>query len=141
MFRVFDHENVSILDGGFAKWQKEGKTVTTDLPDFPTESYVARKDSRRAVDKSNVTAAIPSDTCCILNALEESRAAKMCPGANCSMMRDAFMTPRCCNRDLITSPAKRARCTHRGCRRAGRRPRARLAKALRAASPDQPRLP
>lgn len=69
MFRVSGHENVSILDGGFAKWQKEGKTVTTDLPDFPTESYVARKDSRRVVDKSDISAAIPSNTCCILNAL------------------------------------------------------------------------
>jgi thiosulfate/3-mercaptopyruvate sulfurtransferase len=69
MFRVSGHENVSILDGGFAKWQKEGKTVTTDLPDFPTGSYVARKDSRRVADKSDLTAAIPSDTCCILSAL------------------------------------------------------------------------
>jgi 3-mercaptopyruvate sulfurtransferase SseA len=49
--------------------KKKAKQSLTDLPDFPTGSYVARKDSRRVADKSDVTAAIPSDTCCILNAL------------------------------------------------------------------------
>ena len=31
MFRVFGHENVAVLDGGFPKWKEEGRPVTTDI--------------------------------------------------------------------------------------------------------------
>lgn len=38
MFRVFGHEDVSVLDGGITKWLREGR-VTEDLPPVPRERH------------------------------------------------------------------------------------------------------
>ncbi len=42
MLRWVGHEAVAVLDGGFAKWMKEGHTVTTEVPSFPKTQYQAR---------------------------------------------------------------------------------------------------
>jgi thiosulfate/3-mercaptopyruvate sulfurtransferase len=39
MLRWVGHRNVAVLDGGFAKWTKEGRPVTTEVPSFPSTSY------------------------------------------------------------------------------------------------------
>jgi thiosulfate/3-mercaptopyruvate sulfurtransferase len=36
MFTIFGHKNVSILNGGLTKWEKEGRLVISD-PDVGTE--------------------------------------------------------------------------------------------------------
>lgn len=38
MFRVFGHRDVAVLDGGFPKWQREGRPVE-DLPPMPRERH------------------------------------------------------------------------------------------------------
>ena len=38
MFRAMGHEDVAVLDGGFAKWQAEGRPID-DLPTPPTERH------------------------------------------------------------------------------------------------------
>ncbi|GLQ07526.1 3-mercaptopyruvate sulfurtransferase [Sneathiella chinensis] len=38
MFRLFGHNEVSILDGGLPKWQAEGRPVT-DMPSHPSERH------------------------------------------------------------------------------------------------------
>ena len=38
MFRVFGHEDVSVLDGGITKWLREGRP-TEDLPPMPRERH------------------------------------------------------------------------------------------------------
>lgn len=38
MFRLFGHKDVSVLDGGFAKWKVEGRPVE-DLPPMPRERH------------------------------------------------------------------------------------------------------
>ena len=50
MLRWIGHDNVAVLDGGFAKWTKEGRPVTIDVPIFTPLNYPikVRKDS--AVD-------------------------------------------------------------------------------------------
>jgi len=42
MLRWAGHEQVSVLDGGFAKWQREGRPVTADVPSFESASYPGR---------------------------------------------------------------------------------------------------
>src|SRR6476646_10019791 len=32
MLRWLGHDNVAVLDGGFAKWMREGRPVSTDVP-------------------------------------------------------------------------------------------------------------
>ena len=39
MLRWAGHEQVAVLDGGLAKWSREGKPVTADLPQFEATSY------------------------------------------------------------------------------------------------------
>jgi thiosulfate/3-mercaptopyruvate sulfurtransferase len=38
-FRLFGHQNVTILDGGRDKWIKEGRQLTKDQPSLPETSY------------------------------------------------------------------------------------------------------
>jgi thiosulfate/3-mercaptopyruvate sulfurtransferase len=47
MLRWIGHEAVAVLDGGFAKWTKEGRPVTIDVPRFNALDYPIklRKDS------------------------------------------------------------------------------------------------
>jgi thiosulfate/3-mercaptopyruvate sulfurtransferase len=39
MLRWAGHEQVAVLDGGLAKWQREGKPVTMDVPQFEAGTY------------------------------------------------------------------------------------------------------
>ncbi len=47
MLRWIGHDNVAVLDGGYAKWTKEGRPVTVDVPRFTPLNYPIqlRKDS------------------------------------------------------------------------------------------------
>jgi len=42
MLRWAGHEQVSVLDGGLAKWQREGRPVTAEVPAFEAASYPGR---------------------------------------------------------------------------------------------------
>jgi thiosulfate/3-mercaptopyruvate sulfurtransferase len=42
MLRWAGHDQVAVLDGGLAKWLKEGRRVTADNPSFPLTSYAAK---------------------------------------------------------------------------------------------------
>ena len=42
MLRWIGHDNVAVLDGGFAKWQREGRAVTTDMQTVTAVSYPGR---------------------------------------------------------------------------------------------------
>ena len=42
MLRWAGHEQVSVLDGGLAKWQREGRPVTADVPAVVSASYPGR---------------------------------------------------------------------------------------------------
>jgi thiosulfate/3-mercaptopyruvate sulfurtransferase len=39
MLRWIGHENVAVLDGGIAKWQREGRPVTAELPQLQAAVY------------------------------------------------------------------------------------------------------
>lgn len=42
MLRWVGHETVAVLDGGFAKWQQEGRPATTDVPQVAPAAYPGR---------------------------------------------------------------------------------------------------
>jgi thiosulfate/3-mercaptopyruvate sulfurtransferase len=42
MFRVFGHDRVAVLDGGFPKWRAEGRPVTSGATTVPPRVFTAR---------------------------------------------------------------------------------------------------
>jgi thiosulfate/3-mercaptopyruvate sulfurtransferase len=48
MFRVFGHRDVAVLDGGFRKWQAEGRPIE-DLPPVPRERHFTARFDRTLV--------------------------------------------------------------------------------------------
>ena len=57
MFRVYGHDDVSVLDGGFPKWQSEGKPIS-DLPEIGRERhFTARYNSMMVRDIRQVQSA------------------------------------------------------------------------------------
>lgn len=54
MLRWVGHESVAVLDGGFAKWKKEGRPVTAEAPKFPATTYPGAVRAGIAVDVAHV---------------------------------------------------------------------------------------
>ena len=54
MLRWIGHDNVAVLDGGFAKWTKEGRPVTIDVPLFTPLNYPFKPRKDFAVDAASV---------------------------------------------------------------------------------------
>ena len=54
MLRWVGHEAVAVLDGGFAKWVKEGRMVSAEVPKFAPEVYPGKARTELAVDVSYV---------------------------------------------------------------------------------------
>ena len=49
MMRWVGHDAVAVLDGGLAKWLKEGRPMTAEIPRVAHTSYPARMRHKRAV--------------------------------------------------------------------------------------------
>jgi thiosulfate/3-mercaptopyruvate sulfurtransferase len=41
VFQLFQHINAKVMDGGRAKWEKEGRPMTREVPSYPATSYSA----------------------------------------------------------------------------------------------------
>ena len=50
MLRWIGHDKVAVLDGGFAKWTKEGRKITVDVPLFTPLNYPIKPRKDFAVD-------------------------------------------------------------------------------------------
>ena len=48
VFQLFGHTNARIMDGGRAKWEREGRTLTREVPAYPATEY-------RAPDRDDTT--------------------------------------------------------------------------------------
>jgi len=73
MFRVFGHDEVSVLDGGFPKWQAEGKPIS-DLPEIGRERhFTARFNAMMVREVDQVKAACESGREQILDARSAGR--------------------------------------------------------------------
>jgi len=55
MLRWIGHDKVAVLDGGFAKWTKEGRKITVDVPLFTPLNYPIKPRKDFAVDVASVT--------------------------------------------------------------------------------------
>ncbi|HTN97372.1 MAG TPA: 3-mercaptopyruvate sulfurtransferase [Nordella sp.] len=74
MFRIFGHDDVAVLDGGFPKWQAEGHPNDEDPPGKPQERHFsARVQSMMVRDKQQVLAAIESGRSQIADARSPGR--------------------------------------------------------------------
>jgi thiosulfate/3-mercaptopyruvate sulfurtransferase len=40
-FKLYGHANLKLIDGGRKKWELEGRTLTTDVPERPATTYAA----------------------------------------------------------------------------------------------------
>lgn len=54
MLRWVGHDAVAVLDGGFAKWVKEGRPVTAEVPQFAAAVYPGKLRPELAVDVNYV---------------------------------------------------------------------------------------
>ncbi|HET9736162.1 MAG TPA: sulfurtransferase [Burkholderiales bacterium] len=54
MLRWVGHDAVAVLDGGFAKWVKEGRPVTSAAPELPATTYSGQVRAQMAVDAAHV---------------------------------------------------------------------------------------
>jgi thiosulfate/3-mercaptopyruvate sulfurtransferase len=41
VFQLFGHTNAKVMDGGRLKWEKEGRELTREVPNYPPTNYVA----------------------------------------------------------------------------------------------------
>jgi thiosulfate/3-mercaptopyruvate sulfurtransferase len=48
VFQLFGHSNARIMDGGRAKWEREGRPMTREVPSYPATQYTAtERDDKR----------------------------------------------------------------------------------------------
>ena len=70
MLRVFGHEHAAVMNGGFQKWQREGRPTETGKPrPRAREQFNARLRPGYVADKEEVLAAIGDTSICTVNAL------------------------------------------------------------------------
>lgn len=43
VFKLFGHKNAKVIDGGRLKWQKEGRDMTREVPQYPPADYKAQE--------------------------------------------------------------------------------------------------
>ena len=73
MLRWLGHENVAVLDGGFAKWVEEDQPVTAEIQVFPESAYDVKSGSGFAVDLSFVEDHLGSSDVLLLDARAVAR--------------------------------------------------------------------
>lgn len=80
MLRTFGFDNAAILNGGWQKWQQEGRPVSNEPANYPSGNFVVRPRLELIASKADVLAAIEDGSTCIVNALgKESYQAKRIP--------------------------------------------------------------
>jgi thiosulfate/3-mercaptopyruvate sulfurtransferase len=70
MLRVFGHDRVSVLDGGFQKWQSEGRPLETGaLRAQAPRAFTARMRPEMVATREDILAAVGRGETCTVNAL------------------------------------------------------------------------
>lgn len=73
MIKNFGHENVSILNGGMAKWTSENRRSETNLQSFPSSHFNAQKDESKIRDREQITCNIESQAEQVVDARARGR--------------------------------------------------------------------
>jgi thiosulfate/3-mercaptopyruvate sulfurtransferase len=69
MLRYYGFDQAAVLNGGWAKWTKEGRAVSTAAPTYPPAAFSVRPRPELIASKDEVLAAISSSHTCLVNAL------------------------------------------------------------------------
>ncbi len=69
MLRAIGFDKAAVLDGGFDKWQTEGRPLETRETVYPAADFTARPRPGLFVGKADVKAAIGDSSVCTINAL------------------------------------------------------------------------
>ena len=73
MLRVFGFHNAKVLDGGYVKWMKEGRPVSTETSTYPKTNFTPWPSDGLIVQKDEVLAAIGDGSTCTINALSSEQ--------------------------------------------------------------------
>ncbi|MFI4948163.1 MAG: sulfurtransferase [Alphaproteobacteria bacterium] len=74
MLRNYGFDNAAVLNGGFQKWAREGRTVETGpARPRPAAKFTVREDRKLMVGKEAVKSAIGDPAICTLNALSAAQ--------------------------------------------------------------------
>jgi thiosulfate/3-mercaptopyruvate sulfurtransferase len=73
VLQVAGHQNVSLLDGGFELWQKEGRTVTDQVTKVVPEIFSVRRQAHLISDANAVLEATKKPQACVINALSREQ--------------------------------------------------------------------
>ena len=82
--RLYGHENVKLMNGGRAKWEAEGRSLTTDVPSYDSVRYIAAEpdNSIRAFRDDVLNAAANGSSFFVdVRAPEEFRGELLAPAA------------------------------------------------------------
>ncbi len=69
ILRAYGFDAAAVLDGGFRRWQAEGRPIATEPDTYPAARFTARPRPELIARKADVVAAIPDRASCIINAL------------------------------------------------------------------------
>ena len=72
MLHVMGFDDAAVLDGGFDRWQAEGRPVSTGPGSYPAATFTARPRQGLIVDKDVVRGAIDEPGVCLINTLGET---------------------------------------------------------------------
>lgn len=72
MLKYLGHENVSVLNGNYSEWKKEGYPITTEKPNFEKRNFIPAIQSHMLVDMETVKNSIENDDVLLI----DSRAAE-----------------------------------------------------------------
>jgi thiosulfate/3-mercaptopyruvate sulfurtransferase len=72
MLRWLGHENVAVLDGGFAKWQREGRPVSSEAHAAESTKFVPGR-VRATVNATGIAASLPRHDLLLLDARAAER--------------------------------------------------------------------
>jgi thiosulfate/3-mercaptopyruvate sulfurtransferase len=70
MLCVFGFDRAAVLNGGWQKWTREGRPISTAPPAYAPASFVARPRPELIATKDEVLAAIDHQATCLINALD-----------------------------------------------------------------------
>lgn len=69
MFRSMGCADAAVLDGGWVRWEAEGRPVSTDPSDYPPTTFNPSPDPDRFADLDEIKAYLAAEGGCLINAL------------------------------------------------------------------------
>lgn len=69
MFRSMGCRDAAVLDGGWVRWEAEGRPVSTDPPNYPPTTFNPAPDPGRFADLGEIKEFLAADGGCLINAL------------------------------------------------------------------------